>query len=308
MRKIRPNRFLNWSPVRNIWRDVCYNLCMKKSLRTLVEFGALAFLAGCVSQGKYDALQSEHDELLVLSGKQRQKLDAQDNMVRELENRLGKATTNKAELDRSLAETRQALADMARRKEEMEKELRDFRSLTTGLKSMIDTGSVTVRFVKGRMVVSLGSDVLFPSGSAKLSPEGVEAVKQVTQQLVRIQGKDIQIEGHTDNVRIKTAAFPSNWELASARALTVVNHIVAAGFPVDRVSAASYADTRPTGDNTTPEGKARNRRIDMVIVPDLSKLMDVDALDRNNPEVRDVAAEKSAAPASGDEEAPVGEE
>lgn len=280
---------------------------MKNSVWSVVAVGGLAFLSGCVSQGKYDALQSERDELLSLSSDQRQKLDAQDNLVKQLESRLGKATTNKAELDRSLAETRQALADMARRKEQMEKELRDFRSLTTGLKSMIDTGSVTVRFVKGRMVVSLGSDVLFPSGSAKLSPEGVEAVKQVTQQLTRIQGKDIQIEGHTDNVRIKTAAFPSNWELASARALTVVNNMVAAGFPVDRVSAASYADTRPEGDNATAEGKARNRRIDMVIVPDLSKLMDVDALDKNNPETRDVAAEKPAAPATGEDE-PASEE
>lgn len=282
---------------------------MKNSFRFWVGVGAVAFLSGCVSQGTYDALQREHDELLEASTAQRQKLDAQNNMVRELENRLGRATTNKAELDRSLAETRQALADMARRKEEMEKELRDFRSLTMGLKSMIDTGSVTVRFVKGRMVVSLGSDVLFPSGSAKLSPEGVEAVKQVTQQLVRIQGKDIQIEGHTDNVRIKTAAFPSNWELASARALTVVNHMVAAGFPVDRVSAASYADTRPTAENDSTQGKARNRRIDMVIVPDLSKLMDVDALDRQNkPEHRSVASDPPATPATGNEEETKSEE
>jgi len=283
-------------------RDVlCYNRPMNKTTAFLFLASLVAFLPGCVSQGTYDALQKDSMELQKVSTDQKQKLDAQDNLIRDLENRLGKVTTNKKELDRSLAETRQALADMAMRKEEIEKELRDFRSLTLGLKSMIDTGSVTVRFVNGRMVVSLGSDVLFPSGSAKLSPEGIEAVKTVTQQLVRIKGKDIQIEGHTDNVRIKTAAFPSNWELASARAVTVVNNMIAAGMPAERVSAASYADTRPSAANDSPEGKARNRRIDMVIIPDLSKLMDVDALDRQSkPEIRDIAAEKTAVPSTGE--------
>lgn len=256
---------------------------------------SLLVLPACVSKSTYEALQKDAMELEKLTAEQNKKLSTQDNLILDLQKRLGKVSTNKAELDRSLAETRQALNELAERKEEMEKELRDFRALTTGLKSMIDTGSVSVRFVKGRMVVSLGSDVLFASGSAKLSPEGIEAVKKVTQQLTRIEGKEFQIEGHTDNVRIKTREFPSNWELASARALTVVNNMVAAGMPANRVSAASYSDTQPSAPNDTAEGRAHNRRIDMVIVPDLSKLMDVEALDRQNkPEKRSIAAEKPA--------------
>lgn len=254
-------------------------------------------LAGCVSKQTYEALQQESEDQNAANEKKIADLNAKikemTNLNNDLQNRLGKVSTNKAELDRSLAETRQALSEMARRKTEMEKELSDFRNLTAGLKSMIETGSVTVKFIKGKMVVSLGSDVLFPSGSAKLHQEGIDAVKQVTKQLVKIQNKDFQVEGHTDNVPIKTREFPSNWELASARALTVVNAMREAGMPGARVSAASYADTHPAAANTSADGKAKNRRIDMVIVPDLSKLMDVDALDKHNkPETRNLSSEK----------------
>ena len=122
------------------------------------------------------------------------------------------------------------------------------------------------------MVVSLGSDVLFPSGSAKLSAQGILTIKDVTAQLASIPNKSYQVEGHTDDVPISTAMFPSNWELASARALSVVKTMVEAGMPRERVSAASFGQFHPVADNKTPEGKSANRRIEIVIVPDLSSL------------------------------------
>ena len=267
---------------------------------------ALVFFPGCVSKTSYDRLQGESSAFEAESEERAKKnasLEArirdQTLLITDLQSRLGKVSIHKAELDRSLAETRQALNELAQRKAQIEKELSDFRNLTVGLKSMIDTGNVTVKFIKGRMVVSLGSDVLFTSGSAKLSPEGTEAVKMVTKQLVKIQKKEFQIEGHTDNVPIKTREFPSNWELASARALTVANTMMDIGMPADRVSAASYGDTHPTASNENAGTRSKNRRIDMVIVPDLSKLMDVDALDRQakpKPETRKITSENAAAP------------
>ena len=87
-----------------------------------------------------------------------------------------------------------------------------------------------------------------------------------------IPDRRFQVEGHTDNVPIKTAQYPSNWELASARAIAVTKALVDASLPADRVSAASYADYRPVSSNDTPEGRAANRRIEIVVVPDLSTL------------------------------------
>ncbi len=264
------------------------------------------FFQGCVSKGVYEKLQADSS---LQSAEQSEKIAAQELKIRELEGtireestliddltaKLGKVTTNKAQLADSLAETRQALRELTDRKLQMESQLKDFRDLTSGLQSMIDTGSVKIHFVKGRMVVSLGSDVLFTSGSARLSADGRDAVDAVTKQLTHITGKDFQIEGHTDNVPIKTKEFPSNWELASARALTVVNTMIAAGMPAARISAASYAETRPAAANETKEGRDQNRRIDVVVVPDLSKLMDVAALDRQSNPERKITSEKPRA-------------
>ena len=93
-----------------------------------------------------------------------------------------------------------------------------------------------------------------------------------------VPDKDFQIEGHTDDVPISTKKYPSNWYLASARALGVVEHLIAAGMSPDHISAASYGDERPFASNETPEGKASNRRIEIVVMPDLSGLPGYDEL------------------------------
>lgn len=252
---------------------------MRWFLRSLA-ISSIALLASCVSQQKYDELELDANHLREENGRQAAKLKELEgtlaertSLVNELQTKYGKASSRSAELDRSLAETKQALDELSRRKAEVEQQLRDFRNVSASLKSLIDTGAIQVRFVKGRMVVTMGSDVLFKSGSAALSPEGKAAVRDVSQQLARLEGKDFQVEGHTDNVPIKTAEFPSNWSLASARALRVVDTMIAAGMPADRVSAASYADTRPAAANDSAEARAKNRRIDIVVVPDLSKLL-----------------------------------
>ena len=134
--------------------------------------------------------------------------------------------------------------------------------------------------VDGRMVVVLASDVLFASGSANLSRDGKSAIGEVAALLADIPDRKFQIEGHTDNVPIRTAVYPSNWELASARALTVLKTMLEAGMPADRISAASFGDSKPARDNETPEGKAANRRIEIVVTPDLSTLPGLEELNR----------------------------
>jgi chemotaxis protein MotB len=157
--------------------------------------------------------------------------------------------------------------------------VQEFRSLLARFRALIDAGKLKVRIVDGRMVVVLATDVLFGSGSATLSKEGRSAVSEVAQVLASIPRRGFQVEGHTDAVPIATAQFASNWELAAARAITVTRAMVEAGLPATRVSAASYADTRPVASNGA-DGKAQNRRIDITIVPDLSALPGFDELNR----------------------------
>ncbi|MGZ3705387.1 MAG: OmpA/MotB family protein, partial [Bdellovibrionota bacterium] len=140
--------------------------------------------------------------------------------------------------------------------------------------------ALSVKMVGGKMVVSLGSDVLFPAGSAHLSKDGAKAMKEVSAQLAAIPDKKYQVEGHTDNQPIATATFPSNWELASARSLQVVKTMIDNGMAPERVSSASYADTQPVQPNNTAEGRAANRRVAIVVVPDLSSLPGYDELQK----------------------------
>ena len=140
---------------------------------------------------------------------------------------------------------------------------------------MIDGGQLDVRIQRGRMVIDLKQDILFPSGKAVLSPLGEDTLGKVAQVLATFPKRSFQVEGHTDNVPIKTDRFSSNWELSTARAVAVVKLFVARGLSPERVSAAGYGEHQPRADNASAEGQALNRRIEVVMLPDLQSLPDL---------------------------------
>ena len=92
--------------------------------------------------------------------------------------------------------------------------------------------------------------------------------------------RQFQVEGHTDDQPIKTTRFPNNWWLASGRAIAVAEILIKAGLQTTAVSAASFGEFRPITSNSTPQGRAQNRRIEIVLVPDLSKVPGFEELDR----------------------------
>lgn len=253
----------------------CHTFSMQKWKATgltflvLSAFGAVG--TGCVSAQKFNDLEAEHT-------KTQEELAAAVARVNELEAKLGIAREERTKLEGSVAEMHTALAELRERKAEAEKRLKEFRELTAKFRKLVDAGKLTVKIINGKMVLGLSSDILFPSGSAKLSPQGLSAIKEVAGLLKSLEGRHFQVEGHTDNVPIKSSAFPSNWELASARATSVLSTMLEAGFPPARISAASYADTQPVADNGSTEGKTANRRIAIVVVPDLSGLPGFDEL------------------------------
>jgi chemotaxis protein MotB len=272
--------------------------------------GLLATLAGtaaCVSAKDYEALEADlakaRDELTKTRGEAKdlgialqesqQEVDLLSTRINDLEHALTetqealalaevRATESETELaevlkDRSklaasVEDMQAALAELKRQRAQAEARAAVYRSVLAKFKEMIDNGKLQVKIVDGRMVLQLQTDILFTSGSAKLSTEGALVIQQVGKLLSELPDRRFQVEGHTDNVPINTKTYPSNWELASARAINVVKEMVAAGMPDSHVSAAAFAETRPTASNQTEEGRALNRRIEIVLVPDLSDL------------------------------------
>jgi len=259
-------------------------------MRTLIGLTTL-LLGACVTQGTYDQLKADSEtnaarlekELAAAKAaleKERQKNKELDDKQRDLSTKLDELDKayGKTKTDKSALES--ALAELKKRKEESEARIAEFKALLDKFKTLIDSGKLKVRMREGRMVVELATDILFPSGSANLSKEGKAAIVEVAQLLQSIPGRKFQIEGHTDNVPLSGKGYKSNWELASARALTVLHTMTEAGLASDRISAASYGDAVPAVPNDTPENKAANRRIEIALVPDLSSLPGFDELQR----------------------------
>lgn len=269
-------------------------------MRTLILLLCSLAAFGCYTQKEYDALKAERDALDVNLTEKNQALaeadaknqrltarnadltaqlsDAQQT-VKDLNARIDKlradiaaASKDKSVLQSNIDEMTRALAELEKRRAEAESRINEFKNLLARFRSLIDAGKLKVKIVDGRMVVVLATDILFGSGSASLSKDGKAAIAEVAQVLATIPNRTFQVEGHTDNVPIASAQYPSNWELAAARAITVLKAMVEAGLLSDRISAASFGDTRPVAPNDSKESKAQNRRIEIIIVPDLSQL------------------------------------
>ncbi|TDO16742.1 OmpA/MotB family protein [Halomonas sp.] len=123
-----------------------------------------------------------------------------------------------------------------------------------------------VSVVEGDRGITLRIDnnLLFASGQAELTEEGRKVLQGLMETLVAFDGR-ISVEGHTDNLPIATPRFPSNWELSTGRAIAVLRYLVAAGLPEERLRAIGYADTQPIRSNDTSEGRAANRRVELLL-------------------------------------------
>lgn len=138
---------------------------------------------------------------------------------------------------------------------------------TEALAPLTEAG-VEVSVEGDRARIKLPSDVLFASGSARLSPEGREAIAQVSLALADMPQARVRVEGHTDDRPMRGGSYATNWDLAFARARGVLDELVRGGIAEDRVSALSYGDTRPVTSNATAEGRAANRRIEISLTLD----------------------------------------
>jgi len=143
-------------------------------------------------------------------------------------------------------------------------------SLVSELKQEIKQGEVQITQLKDKLTVNMVEKILFDSGSAVIKKNGTRVLDRVAEILKGLSGQQIKVEGHTDNVPIGPGLaekFPTNWELSTARATTVVRYLQGRGVSPTVLSAEGYADYRPVSPNDTDEGKAKNRRIEIVLIP-----------------------------------------
>lgn len=172
----------------------------------------------------------------------------------------------------------QRIAELNRQKEAMKKRSQLFRSLALKLREMIEAGNLKVVIRKGRMIVNMSDKILFSAGKAKLKTEGQAALKKLAAALKEIKDRDFVVAGHTDNQPVKYSVYRSNWELSVARAVAVTKFLQDEGMDPKRLSAAGYGQYDPVGDNTKPEGQAANRRIEIIVMPNISELPPVEPL------------------------------
>ncbi|NOY44483.1 MAG: OmpA family protein [Deltaproteobacteria bacterium] len=190
----------------------------------------------------------------------------------DLQARLEECRTDKADLKArlDLVEAERRRAEQEKR-EKLDEVARTYEGLLKGMEKEVEAGRVVIEQLKGKLSVKVLDEILFDSGSARIKPEGREVLRRLGEMLKAQADKAIVIEGHTDNVPIAGALaerFPSNWELSTARATSVVRFLQdEVGVEPERLSAVGFGPYRPVASNDTPEGRARNRRIEIKLVP-----------------------------------------
>ena len=146
-----------------------------------------------------------------------------------------------------------------------------YNQLVSALEQEIKRGELTISNLEGQLSVNLLNKILFDSGKTTVKKAGQKVLKSLGDVLNKFPDKALQIAGHTDNVQISSRLkerFPSNWELSTARATSVVHFLQdEVGLPGERLIAAGYSEYQPVASNETPEGRAQNRRIQILLVP-----------------------------------------
>lgn len=132
----------------------------------------------------------------------------------------------------------------------------------------LDVEGVSVAQGEQGITLRIDDNLLFASGDAQLTESGREVIEALVPTLEAFEGQ-ISVEGHTDNIPIATARFPSNWELSMSRSIAVLRHFIAAGIPENRLRAIGYADTEPLESNETAAGRAANRRVEILVKENL---------------------------------------
>jgi chemotaxis protein MotB len=184
-----------------------------------------------------------------------------------------------ADTQANLTTTKAELEELRKSRAEAEERLAAFNAMTAKLQKMIDTGKLKVMIRKNRMIVKMPAEVLFASGKADLSPEGQATMAEVGAVLRQFIDRRFMVAGHTDNVPLGESKYSGNWELSTARAVTVTEFLIKNGLRPTNLIAAGYGEFDPVAPNASAQGRQENRRIELVLQPNLDELPKL--LDKN---------------------------
>jgi chemotaxis protein MotB len=240
-------------------------------------------------QQKYDKLTAENndlkDQFKKLNGDfaqlsiQKDKITADrdelDKVLKSKSDSLSK-TINElrgktAVLEMENASLKEGVANLKKTKEEEVKSVsKTYENLMQEMKGEIAQGQVAITELKGKLTVDVLDKILFASGEAEVKPEGLAVLQRVIDILKNVKDKAIRIEGHTDNVKIGGALarkYATNWELSAARAINVTRYLQKQGIDPALLASVAYGEYKPVADNSTSEGRAKNRRIAIILQP-----------------------------------------
>lgn len=276
--------------------------------RFVLALSVLVLVAGCgysedewqAQLAKYNQLNDRYNQERAQKEDLQKQLDAAKGRVTTLQDQLKKmgvdmnalnsqlqqAGTEKQQLAASLEELKQAVEEYKSRAAQLEKIKERFELLRSKLQKLVNLG-LKVEIRNNRMVIRLPGDVLFASGQDRLRKDG-EKVLGVVADVIRgdaqLSKRYFQIAGHTDNKPLAGGRFGDNWGLSLMRARQVLLFLVkptedkGGGLDPKRLHAAGYGDTDPVASNDTPEGREQNRRVELVLMPDVSEMLDLKSL------------------------------
>ncbi|MBN2717572.1 MAG: OmpA family protein [Deltaproteobacteria bacterium] len=265
-------------------------------------FKASVLTAFCLSMAACGPSQEEYDALLNSSNQLKEQLASSEQSNGELQSKLSQMSSEnkkmaeklaalgqnveallgqKSELASDLEATRAREAKLREEQEAQKKRMEQYRKVIKQFQELVNSGKLSIKIVDGQMVVQMASSILFETGQAKLSEEGELALADLANILATIKDRKFQVAGHTDNVPINSKKFPSNWELSTARAVNVVKFLQENGVDPKNISAAGYAEYRPSESNDTKDGQAANRRIEITLLPNLNELPDLSDLQKD---------------------------
>lgn len=249
------------------------------------------------TRARLTAALSRSAALREQTGKTTQELAALGKQREERDALLADANAKLLELNTELAVVKTRLDETEEERGAIREQLAEFRQMTQQFRRMIDSGRLEVVFRRGRMIVQLPAQVLFPSGSAELTDDGRKSLTEVAKILRGLRNRRFVVAGHTDDVPIaKNEHFASNWELSSARAVNVTAALIRGGLRPEQLVAAGYSEYDPVARNTNENGRQKNRRIEIILEPRLRNFPELEQAkkDASKPEAAKAAAKPAA--------------
>jgi chemotaxis protein MotB len=238
--------------------------------------------------GQYQKEQATRAQLEADLEQAKQRVASLTAKLQEMGVNVEQLSTEKQRLASSLDETQRALEEYKKRAAQLEAIKQRFEQLRGKLQKLTNLG-LKVQIRHNRMVISLPGDVLFASGEDKLKDEGkkvLDAVADVIKKDQQLSARYFQIAGHTDNKPLAGGQFKDNWGLSAMRARQVLVFMISpsegkgggGGLDPNHLHAAGYGETDPIADNGTDEGRQGNRRVELVLMPDVSEMLDLKSL------------------------------